>query len=154
MSGMGTELGFDVNVPIYQQKRNAAVREMTDRVSQGRAAYQQMLDQTAYEVETAWQRVNEQRRVVNLYESKILSLAQTNIESARATYSAGQADFLRLIDAERQLRDQQERYHEAVAEYYRRTAGLERAIGGGHPETRVVITPPAGFAPAERRIDH
>jgi outer membrane protein TolC len=154
MSGMGSELGFDVNVPIYQQKRNAAVREMTNRLSQGRAEYQQMLDQTAFEVETAWQRVNEQRRVVNLFESKILSLAQTNIESARASYSAGQADFLRLIDAERQLREQQDRYHEAVAEYQRRTAGLERAIGGGHAETRMVITPPAGFAPAEQKIDH
>jgi outer membrane protein TolC len=142
MSGMGSELGFDVNVPIYQQKRNAAVREMTNRVSQGRAEYQQMLDQTAFEVETAWQRVNEQRRVVNLYQSKILSLAETNVESARSSYSAGQSDFLRLIDAERQLRDQQERYHEAVAEYHRRMAGLERAIGGGHPETRMVITPP------------
>ena len=56
-------------------------------------------------------------------------LSQQSLQSARANYTAGKVDFLRLIDAERQFHGQRERYYEALADYQRRQAELERAVG-------------------------
>ena len=69
------------------------------------------------------------RQVVRLYEEQILPLSQRNIESAQANYTSGKLDFLRLLDAERQLYSQREMYYQAIAEYHRRLAELERAVG-------------------------
>ena len=60
---------------------------------------------------------------------KILPASQRNIESAQANYTSGKLDFLRLLDAERQLYSQREMYYQAIAEYHRRLAELERAVG-------------------------
>ena len=47
----------------------------------------------------------------------------------QANYTAGKVDFLRLIDAERQFHAQREMYYAALADYQRRQAELERAVG-------------------------
>ena len=69
-------------------------------------------------------------RVVHLYEERILPAAVRSLESALANYINGKLDFLRLLDAERQLNTQREMYHQAMADYHRRLAELERAVGG------------------------
>ena len=51
------------------------------------------------------------------------------MESAQANYTSGKLDFLRLIDAQRQLNSQQEMYYHAIAEYHRHLAELDRAVG-------------------------
>jgi hypothetical protein len=38
-------------------------------------------------------------------------------------------DFLRLVESQRQLLDLQDGYYEAVADYHRRLAALDRAMG-------------------------
>ncbi|MCE9530102.1 MAG: hypothetical protein K8T89_03040 [Planctomycetes bacterium] len=52
-----------------------------------------------------------------------------------ATYTTGKVPFLSLIDAQRNLVGQRERAYETAAEYFRRSAALERAIGGPMPDT-------------------
>jgi outer membrane protein TolC len=130
---MFPQVGMNVNVPLYQQKRHAAVREMSAKLRQRRAEYQNQLDEAAFEVQSAAKRLGEGQRIVELYEGKILPAVQRNIESARINYAANRLDFLRLIEAQRQLRMQQEKYYQSIAEYHRRLAELERAIGGPLP---------------------
>ena len=43
-----------------------------------------------------------------------------SIEAARASYVAGNLDFLRLIESQRQLLMQKGRYYEAIAPYHQR----------------------------------
>jgi outer membrane protein, heavy metal efflux system len=106
------------------------VREASERIVQRRAEYQSLLDQVRYEVQSGRDRASQSERVVRLYEEKILPAAQRSLEAAQANYSAGGTlDFLRLLDAERQLNTQREMYHQAVADYHRRLAELERAVG-------------------------
>ncbi len=68
-----------------------------------------------------------------MYQNKILPAAQENLQSARANYVAGKVDFLRLIEAQRQVYRQQDRVHETTANYHRRWAELMRAVGGSVP---------------------
>ena len=55
--------------------------------------------------------------------------AQRSLDSALANYTSGKLDFLRLLDAERQLNTQRDMYYQSIAEYHRSLAELERAVG-------------------------
>jgi outer membrane protein TolC len=131
---MRPAVGMDINIPLHNSRRSAAVREAENRVAQRRAEYQTLLDQVRYEVQAGYDRASQSQRVVNLYEQKILPAAQRNLESAQANYTADKIDFLRLVDAERQLNIQREMYYQSMADYHRRLAELDRAVGGNvHP---------------------
>ena len=123
------QVGMNLNVPLQRAKRDAAVREASARVAQRRAEYQDRLDQVQFEVQAAFDRLAQQRQVIGLYADKILPASKRSLQSAQANYTAGKLDFLRLIDAERQYHGQREKYFQAMADYQRRQAELERAVG-------------------------
>ena len=130
---MRPQVGMNFNVPLQRTRRSAAVREASERLQQRRAEYQNRLDQVQFEVQSAYHRANQGRQAVGLYREKILPAAQRNLESAQANYTAGKIDFLRLIDAQRQLYAQRDMYYQTLAEYHRRLAELERAVGESLP---------------------
>ena len=47
------EVGLNINVPLRQQRRNAAAAEAAAKLQQRRAEYQARLDKVGYEVQTA-----------------------------------------------------------------------------------------------------
>jgi len=126
---MRPQVGMDINIPIRYSRRSAAVREASDRIAQRRAEYQNLLDQVRFEVQSSFTRVAQAAEVVRLYRDKTLPAAERSLQSAQANYTTGTLDFLRLLDAERQLDNQREKYYAAIAEYHRRLAELERAVG-------------------------
>jgi outer membrane protein TolC len=126
---MRPEVGMQMNVPLQLSRRSAAVREAEALVQQRRWEYQNLLDTVRFEVQSAHDRAAQAREVVRLYEERILPASQRNIESAQANYTSGKLDFLRLLDAERQLYSQREMRYQAIADYHRRLAELERAVG-------------------------
>lgn len=126
---MRPQVGMDINVPIRYARRSAAVREASNKIAQRRAEYQNMLDQVRFEVQSSFTKVVQAAEVVRLYRDKTLPAAERSLQSAQANYTTGTLDFLRLLDAERQLNNQREKYYAAVAEYHRRLAELDRAVG-------------------------
>jgi outer membrane protein TolC len=131
---MRPQVGMELNVPLQRGRRSAAVREASERLQQRCAEYQDRLDQVRFEVQSALDRAAQSQRAIRLYEEKILPATQRSVESAQSNYTSGKLDFLRLIDAERQVYTQREMYYQAIAEYHRRLAELERAVGGSLPE--------------------
>jgi outer membrane protein, heavy metal efflux system len=127
---MRAQVGVNLSVPILGARRSAAVREATARLQQRRAEYQDRLDQVRFEVQSTLSRASQELHVVGLYREQILPAAQRSLQSAQANYTSGKLDFLRLIDAQRQLNVQREMYYQAIADSYRRLAELERAVGG------------------------
>lgn len=123
-------IGFNVNIPLNHDKRRAAVNEALFRLSKMQAEYAQQVDAVQRDVQSTRAKLVESRKAVALYSQRILPAAEANVQSARAGYETGQVDFLRLIEARRQLNDLQEQMHEAVAEYHARLAELERTVGG------------------------
>jgi outer membrane protein, heavy metal efflux system len=126
---MRPQVGMTINVPIRLDRRSAAVREAAQRVQQRRAEYQDRLDQVRFEVQAAFDRAVQTRQVVRLYTEKILPTAERNLQSAQVNYTSGKLDFLRLIDAQRQITTQRDMHYQAIADYHRRLAELERAVG-------------------------
>jgi outer membrane protein, heavy metal efflux system len=126
---MRPQVGMELNVPLQRGRRSAAVREASERLQQRCAEYQERLDQVRFEVQSALDRAVQSQQVIRLYEEKILPATQRSVESAQSNYTSGKLDFLRLIDSERQVYTQRDMYYQAIAEYHRRLAELDRAVG-------------------------
>jgi len=122
-------VGMNINVPIYKQKRWAAVREANARGAQQQATLESQANEISFLVEQAYQRVQESAETVQVYRERILPSARHSVEAAQASYTAGRLDFLRLIESQRQLLSLEEGYYEAVAEYHQRIAELGRQTG-------------------------
>jgi outer membrane protein TolC len=125
------QMGVNMNVPIYLEKRRAAAREAMFKVREQQAQYDQRIDDINQEVETA--QVIETRAIVELYANRTLPAAEHNVASARNDYVANRGDFLRLISAQRQLLMLQVKHQEAIVGYLSRLAELDRVVGGPPP---------------------
>ena len=123
------QIGLNMNVPLNQSKRHAAVQEALWRVHKMQADYDLAADTIRGEVQSAYARVHGSQRKIEVFESKILPAAQDNLRAAQSGYEAGTVDFLRLIEAQRQILDLREKYQIAVADFHRRAAELSRAVG-------------------------
>jgi outer membrane protein TolC len=124
------QVGVRVNLPVRLARRQGAVHEAQARIAQRRAELARRADQVSYEVEQAYQQVRESEQAVRLYEQTVVPAARRNVRAAQADYVTGNIPFLTLIEAERNVIGLQDRYHEIVADYFRRRATLERASGG------------------------
>lgn len=130
-------VGMNLNVPLYRNKRWAAVCEARALLAKRRAEFDSQVNEISYDVEQAYRQVEESANTVEIYKKTILPSSKHSVEAARASYVAGRLDFLRLIEAQRQLLDAEERYFEELATYHQRLAELERLVGfspnGPHP---------------------
>ena len=122
-------IGLNMNIPLNQNRRRAAVREAMFRVSKLQAEYDQQADNIQNDVQAGCARVDASRQTVELYANRILPAARDNVSSAVSGYTAGKLDFLRLIEAQRELIELQNNQQAAIAEYHRRRAELDRVIG-------------------------
>jgi outer membrane protein TolC len=132
-SQLRPQAGMNMNVPIYQRKRYAALHEAEFRLGQRRAEFQQRLNDIQYEVQSAYEQVVQARQTAELYAQKFLPAAEENVKVARTSYNVGQINFLGLIQAQQQLIMLREKQQETLADYHRRLAELERVVGGELP---------------------
>ncbi len=145
------QLGINMNVPLYQQRRNAAVQEACFRLSQRRAEYDQAVDDIRNEVQAAYEQTEGSRQIVELYRQQVVPAARQNVEAARAGYEANSLGFLSLVEAQRQLIDAQMKQVEALADYHRRMADLRQAVGGGLPSMPAEEVPSSARSVSARR---
>jgi outer membrane protein, heavy metal efflux system len=127
---MRPAVGMNMSVPLWKEKRRAAWREATAKLQQHRASYAEKADRARYEVQSSYAMLLESRQMTQLYSDKILPTAEDNIQSARANYTAGKVDFLRLIEAGRQFYREKEQYYRVLSDYHRRLAEMNRVVGG------------------------
>lgn len=142
------QLGVRLNLPVQRARRAAAVAEAEAQLAQRVAQLNQQTNQVAFEVEQAHAQVRESDEAVRLYRDKILPAARENVQAARAAYVTGKTPFVALIEAQRALVDLRDRSYAAAADYRRRLAALERAVGGPLRE----VSPPPSVSPPSRQL--
>jgi outer membrane protein TolC len=127
---LATMVGVKLNLPVRKARRHAAVAEAQARINQRRAELARQTNQVNFEVQQAYAQVRESEQSVRIYEQTILPKARENVESAVESYETGNIPALSLIEAQRSRVGLQDKYYEAVADYFRRRATLERVVGG------------------------
>src|SRR5262249_34502466 len=61
---------------------------------------------------------------------EVVPAARRQAKTADPEYVTGKIPLVTLIEAQRNVIGLQDRYYEAVTDYFRRLAALERAVGG------------------------
>src|SRR5262249_3237223 len=127
---LAPQLGVRLNLPVRQARRNAAVAEAEARLMHRQAELAKQTDKVNLQVQEAFEKVHRSQEAVRVYEKTILPAAKLNVEAAQAAYETAKIPFLSLIVAQQNIVTLRDRYYEAVADYFRRRAALERVIGG------------------------
>jgi outer membrane protein TolC len=122
-----------INVPVWREKYDAAVREAIARryaEMRGRADLENELsaqiEQTLYDYRAS------QRQIV-LYRDTLLPKATQALEATLSAYQSGTATFLDLLEAQRELLDFELMHIRALTSRARHLALLDRLVGTDLP---------------------
>ncbi|MGR8979866.1 MAG: TolC family protein [Gammaproteobacteria bacterium] len=126
-------VGVGINLPLDQDKRRAAENEARARMKQAEWNNIDQIAKIREEVRIAYDRIDESIHVFQLYQNKLLPLADETLEAAKADYQAGRGDFLTLISSEKNRMQTQLQTEQALADMHRHLAELERAVGSIEP---------------------
>jgi outer membrane protein, heavy metal efflux system len=124
------QIGVTINIPLYREKRRAELDATNADLRRSQYALTARRLEILAELESAYTHTHHAMEVVRLYETRLLELAQSNLDAALTDYRSGAGAFINVVTAERQLLDTQQRYERARADYWRMRADLERATGG------------------------
>lgn len=124
-------LGLDLNWPVFAGgSLRANIRAAEARNSEAAVDYERVVLQALAEVETALLRYDESLRGRRALE-RASDASEGVVKLARRRYEEGVADFLAVLDAERELRAAQDQQAQAETDSLLQLVDLYRALGGG-----------------------
>jgi outer membrane protein TolC len=122
-------IGLSFNLPVQRGRRGGAVEEAHAMRGQFEADAARMSDMARTQVVVALKQLEESVHVLHLHEQRLLPVARDEVDAARAAFTASQAPFSAVVDAEKNLRSVELDEQVARADYDRRRAELDRALG-------------------------
>jgi len=129
MAGISVPLAF-----WSQGKYTSKVEENELNVRKSEEEFRSMENMTLFEVQDALVKVQTNQNLILLYKNTVIPQARQTLESAIIAYQTGRAMFLWLIDIYRTLFNAELSYHQAVMDFMKSQAELERAVGLSMPE--------------------
>jgi cobalt-zinc-cadmium efflux system outer membrane protein len=122
-------VGLGLNLPIQLGRRTGAVEEANASRARFESEASRMVDKARGETVVALKRLEEAHHVLALFESRLLPVARDQIDAARVGFISSRNDFVALVSAEKNLRSVELQYQTARADFDRRRAELDRALG-------------------------
>jgi outer membrane protein TolC len=120
-------VGFDL--PIWQTRNRAGVREAEKMVESGKAALEAAQRQTGYDVQDAHFKLLTAQRTLELYQKELIPQAEARFSASEASYRTGKVDFIDLLESERFLLSARMMQAMAEGNLGMQLARLERAVG-------------------------
>jgi cobalt-zinc-cadmium efflux system outer membrane protein len=130
LDGDVLKFGVGIQIPLWNQSRAAAERERHTVVQLERQEEAQRLGLEA-EVMIHHNHLQGHRRTLLLFEEGLLAEAEASMEIAEVSYREGEISFVEYLDARRSYQSIQLEYQEALHDWNRELAELDRAVGGG-----------------------
>ncbi len=118
-----------IDLPIWQTKNRAGVREANKMIESTEAALEAAEKQTSYDVQDASFKLLTARRTLDLYKSALVPQAEGRFQASDAGYRTGKVDFLDLLESERFLLNARVMAVMAEGNVGMQLARLERAVG-------------------------
>jgi outer membrane protein TolC len=125
-------VGFDL--PIWQSKYRASVREAEKMIESSRATQEAARQQTSFDVQDAWFKLQTARRTLDLYHKSLIPQAEARFRASDASYRTGKTDFMDLLESERFLLNARTMAAMAEGNIGMQLARLERAVGTELPK--------------------
>jgi outer membrane protein TolC len=118
-----------VNLPIFRDKRSAAVSEAEEGVRMSLAQYDDFRNQVLFNIQNAYSQVQTSHDQASLYKNGIIPQAGQALESAINGYQVGKIPFLGLLDNLMTLYNFELQYEKAVSDGQRSLARLDAESG-------------------------
>ena len=96
-------LTFSFDLPIWQGKYKAGVREADKLIESSAATLDAVRQQTVFESADARYKLTAAQRTLDLYEKTLIPQAEARFKASDAAYRTGKGDFLDLLESERFL---------------------------------------------------
>lgn len=122
-------LGLMVNIPIYQKRLDAAVREAETMVIAGAREYDALRDEVLEAIKDQFAQAQSQQEMLKLFQDDIVPKADQTLEVSIRAYEVGEVDFQQLIDNWRQVLRFQLARERLEAQYRQSLSMLDRAVG-------------------------
>jgi outer membrane protein, heavy metal efflux system len=122
-------IGLSFNLPLQTGRRAGVVDEANAMRAQYEADAARMSDAARTQVVVALKQLEESGHVLRLHERRLLRVARDQVDAARAAFTTSRAPFSAVVDAEKSLRGVELDEQRARADYDRRRAELDRALG-------------------------
>jgi len=122
-------VGVGFNLPIQLGRRAGMVDEANAARARFESEAMRLSDMARTQVVVAVKQLEESKHVLHIFEERLLPVARSQVDAARAGFVASQNPFVAVIDAEKNLRSVELEYQMAHANYDRRRAELDRALG-------------------------
>lgn len=125
-----------VNLPIFRDKRSAAVAEAEEGARMALAQYDDFRNQVLFNIEDAYSQVQTSHDQASLYRNGIIPQAGQALDSAINGYQVGKIPFLALLDNLMTLYTFELQYEKAVSDGQRSLARLEAESGQSNNPAR------------------
>ncbi len=126
-------LTFGVDIPLWRDKYDAAVRQAVAARLAITREREQKANTIASAVHRAWFEHTDADRRVRLYEGTLIPKARESLKASLASFRAGEATFLDLLDTERTLLEFDITVEKARAARGKALARLHTLTGGAIP---------------------
>jgi outer membrane protein, heavy metal efflux system len=126
--------GVTFNLPVRRERRHAMAAEAAAESRMARAESDTARNQIRLGIADALARLERNSRLADLYRLGIIPQADHAVEAALASYRAGRADFINVLDSQTALFNFEREYIEAVAEHQMQLAELEALVGQALPK--------------------
>lgn len=122
-----------LNIPIWRDKYDAAVREAGEMLQAERSGYAHVRNEMEFSIRDQVVRIETLQDQIGLFEDVLIPQAEETLRATEAAYQTGQLGVLDLLDSERVLlsvRLVNARYY---SDLLNALANLERAVGARFP---------------------
>jgi cobalt-zinc-cadmium efflux system outer membrane protein len=121
-------VGLGVPLPLFNRNQGG-IAQASVGVEAGEAEYRRTLNQARNELDVAYHRLTQARRLVETYNRGVMDRALTLLDLAKRSYEDSDLNILELVDASRAASETKEDYIDALYGYHRAVLNLESAAG-------------------------
>lgn len=118
-----------VELPIWQAKNKAGVREAEKMRGSSEAAREAAKQNSAFDVQDASFKLRTARRMLALYKTELIPQAETRFNASESDYQTGKTDFMDFLESQRFLLGIRVMAAMAEGDVGMQFARLERAVG-------------------------
>lgn len=121
-------VGISIPLPFFDRNQGN-IKAAKYAINRGKSQQQAALTEVNRALQEAYNRLQASYREVQQLQEEVLPGAQSAFNGIQSGYQQGKFDYLEVLDAQRTLFTSRTRYIQALAEYNRAVADVERLIG-------------------------
>ena len=125
-----------ITIPLWFWKQKSMVQMAEAEKERSEAEYQAMKNMTLFGVKDLLVKAQTAERLVDLYRTSVIPLAEQALTVSESAYQADKVSFLELVDVQRNLLQFRVEHYQHFYDYSLWSAELERVIGKDLSEAR------------------